>query len=112
MGVGQENVYALGATQFNLNILGASQFPTLVQPPAGCVGWDVAYISGGSVHILPANISGGSIGGATAAVKGWPLTATPYSVQGPAAAYLAWAGSSLATVAVNFKFSSGGASLV
>lgn len=110
MGVGQENVYAMGATQITCGILGASVFPTKITAPNGCIGMDIAYVSGGSVQILPNALSGKTISGATAALTGWPLTATPYSISGPASFYVAWAGSSQAIVSVNFKFSSSGAS--
>lgn len=111
----QNETYFMGATQVNLNILGASVFPTKISPPAGCVGMQLKALgaAGATIQILPnAGPSGVSIGGATAAVAGYPLTlgTDMFPIRGPAAFYLATTGST-ATVAVNFMFSAGGATL-
>ena len=113
MGAQQNDVNYMGATLLNLGILGATIFPYQVKPPPGCVGMQIKLMSTGStVQILPNNIAGGSVGGATAVINGYPLVATEmYPIPGPAAFYLGCTGSS-ATVAANFFFSAGGASLV
>jgi len=86
----------------------------VITPPEGCVGMQFKLLgaAGATVQILPnKGASGVSIGGATAAVAGYPLvTGEMYPVYGPAKFYLATTGSS-ATVACNFFFSSGGATL-
>jgi hypothetical protein len=113
MGAYQKDVYFMGATVLNLSILGASVFPTAVKPPAGCVGMQIKALSGGTIQILPnAGTSGVSIGGATAAISGYPLAlgTDMFITPGPAAFYMAATGSS-GTVAINFMFSAGGASL-
>ena len=112
MGVGQENVAAIGATQIALAVLGASVFPTKVIAPNGCCGMDVMYVSGSSIQILPNAISGFNI--AQCAVGnsflGFPISTTPYVINGPASFYLASVGASPAIAAINFRFTSSGAS--
>lgn len=105
-----------GATQVILGTLGASVFPTKILPPAGCVGGQMKLLgaAGSSVIIAPNQISGATIAGATAltTIQGYPLvTGEMYPWVGPAQFYLAAAGAT-ATVAINFHFSVGGASLI
>ncbi len=113
MGVGQENVYALGATQITLNVIGASVFPTKITAPAGCCGMDLIAVSGGSINIVP-NASGITIAGGAAAssLLGFPLSTSPYRVDGPASFYAGCMGQSSGILGINFRFSSGGATLV
>jgi len=111
---GQKDAFFLGATQLILGTLGASVFPTIVKVPSGAVGLQMKLLgaSGSTVQILPNAVSGASIGGATAitSIGGYPLvTGEMYPIQGPASFYLAATGAS-ATVALNFMFSSAGAS--
>lgn len=115
MGNSQNEVYVMGGTQMVLGTLGASVFPTLVSPPSGCVGiqYKLLGAAGSTVQIVPNAISGASIGGATAitTIGGYPLVTSETSpIIGPASFYLAATGAT-ATVALNFLFSSGGATL-
>lgn len=101
-----------GATLVNIGLLAGSTFPVLIKPPANCVAMQVKAISGGTIWILPNQVAGGSIGGATAitTINGYPLAlGTDMPIFGPAAFYMAASGSS-GTVAINFMYS-GGASL-
>lgn len=115
MGANQNDINFMGATLVNVPLLSGTTFPFKVIPPAGCVGMQLKAITGGTLWILPANVAGASIGGATAitAISGYPLTigTDMAPVTGPAAFWLAASGSS-GTVAINFQFSAGGASLV
>lgn len=103
-------VFAFGATQIQLNPLGSSVFPTLIKPTPGCVGGQMKLVTvatGATVQILPNQISGQTISGATAVIQGYPLvTGEMYPWEGPAAFYLAATGSS-AIVAINFQLSAG-----
>lgn len=112
----QNDVFCMGATQVVVGILGASVFPTRIQPPAGTVGMQLKLLgaAGSTVQVLPNLVSGATIGGATAitTVPGYPLvTGEMYPVPGPASFYLGCTGAT-ATVAVLFQFSAGGATLV
>lgn len=102
------DVYALGATQFALGPLGASLFPTLVKPPQYCVGGYVQRISGGTLEVLPNELSGKVISGATAGGLGFILggSLAAYAFEGPAAFYLAASGST-AVAGIMWKMSSG-----
>ena len=109
MGVGQENVYVIGASQILVSALGSATFPVKISAPAGCASMDLQFQAGTSVMIMPNVIAGGSIGGATAVLNGFLLPASvPYSVQGPASFYLASTGASGTLVGLAFKYSSGG----
>lgn len=111
----QNRIFTIGATQVVLGTLGASVFPTIIRPPAGCIEINMKLLgaSGSTVQILPNAISGASIGGATAitTVGGYPLTTSDsLAIFGPAAFYLAATGAT-ATVAMVFKYTAGGATL-
>jgi hypothetical protein len=115
MGVMQNDVQYMGSTQIVLAALSGTTFPVIVQPPAGCVGMQLKVVAGTTAMILPTQISGASVGGATSLtnVAGYPLPTigndlTP--IMGPARFYMACGASS--TVAINFFFSAGGASLL
>lgn len=116
MAVSQNEAYFMGATQIILGTLSATVFPTKILPPPGCAGMQFKLLgaAGSTVQIVPANVSGATIGGATAitTIGGYPLvTGEMYPVVGPAQFYLAATGAT-ATIAVNFMFSAQGASLV
>lgn len=103
----------LGATQLVLGTLGASVFPTLVKPPANCVGGQMRMLgaAGSTVQILPNTIAGLNIAGATAIVGGYPIyptgtNNTDFYWDGPNAFYLAATGAT-ATVAIVFQLSAG-----
>jgi hypothetical protein len=104
--------FAFGATQIPLVPLSGTTFPTLIKPPAGCCGGQmklVAVTTGATIQILPNQVAGISIGGATAVtgLGGYPLvTGEMYPWNGPAAFWLAASGAS-ATVAINFLFTAG-----
>ena len=104
------NCFAFGATQIALDVLGASVFPTLIKPPPNCLGGQIKLVTvatGATVQILPNQLSGKVVGGATAAIGGYPLiTGEMYPWEGPAAFWVAASGSS-ATIALNFRLSAG-----
>lgn len=98
----------LGATIVPAPALGGASFPFRVNVPANCVAVQMKALTGTTVMILPNQISGASVGGATSLtnVNGYPLTIGQDSaVYGPVAFYLA--ASAAGTVAMNFFFSSG-----
>lgn len=98
----------IGSTVVPAPALGGASFPFRVNVPAFCVGVQMKALSGTTVMILPNQISGASVGGATglANVSGYPLTIGQDSAMyGPAAFYLA--ASAAGTVAMNFFFSAG-----
>jgi hypothetical protein len=100
--------YYMGATQIALPALGASVFPTLVKPPQYCMGGFVQRISGGSLEIMPSDLAGKTISGATAGglgfLLGGSLAILPF--EGPTAFYLAATGST-AVAGILWKFSEG-----
>lgn len=109
----QNGTYGVGATVVTLGVLGASVFPTKITAPSGCLGMRFKLLgaAGSTVQILPNAISGVSIGGATAAIAGYPLvTGEMYPVYGPAVFYLAATGAT-ATVAFAFEYSASGVTL-
>lgn len=114
MSAQQNDFFYVGASVINLSILGASVFPTVISPPAGCMGMQLRLLQGGTVQILPNAISGSSVGGATAVVQGFPLVTNELypsnGIMGPSSFYVATTGSS-AKLAANFFFTAGGASL-
>lgn len=99
----------MGATLVNVGLLSGTTFPVAIKPPPFCMGMQVKAVSGGTLWILPNQVAGASVGGATAitTLNGYPLAiGTDMFPFGPAAFYLAASGSS-GTVAINFMFSAG-----
>lgn len=116
MSSAQNDSYIIGGTCITLAALGASVFPTIIRSPS-ISGGQLKILTlgaGATVQILPAVVSGASIGGATAvgaSIVGYPIGTTEiYPWVGPAAFYLA---STTATsiVSVAFNYSAQGASL-
>ena len=105
----QNEAFVLGATVVTLGTLGASTFPTRIQPPPSCIGLQMKLMgaAGSTVQILPNYISGQTVSGATAAIAGYPLVTTEMQpIYGPANFYLAATGAT-ATVAILFKLTAG-----
>lgn len=104
----QNDVYFMGATQMNIGIIGASLFPTKITPPQYCVGGFIQRISGGTLEILPSELSGKTISGATAGGLGFIMGGSlmAYAFEGPASFYIAATGST-AVAGIMWKFSTG-----
>lgn len=105
----QSEASVLGATVITLGTLGASLFPTRIQPPSGCIGLEMKLLgaAGSTVQVLPNYLSGKTVAGATAAIEGYPLvTGEMYPIYGGANFFLAATGAT-ATVAMIFKYTSG-----
>jgi hypothetical protein len=106
--------YYAGGTQITLRPLGASVFPTKIVAPDGCMTMQFKVLSGSTVQILPNQVSGITIAGATslAAIGGYPMTTTDmYPFYGPISFYMASAGAT-AVVAANLLFSASGTTLI
>lgn len=104
----QGDVYYMGATQIACGPLGASLFPTKIQPPEGCIGGMVQRLSGGTLEIMPSYLANKTISGATAGGLGFILGGSllPVPFEGPAAFYIAASGTT-AVAGILWKFSAG-----
>lgn len=112
MASAQNDTFTMGGTVMTLGVLGASVFPTVVKTPS--ISGGQFYInslgSGATVQILPTQLAGASLGGAT----GLAVTTQGYGVGtsqviawiGPASFYLACTGAT-STVAFLFEYANG-----
>lgn len=88
MALTQNQTHIIGGTLLTLTALGASNFPTrFVSGPNVMAGQ--IKLNSGTAYIYPNAVVGASIGGATALIEGWALSATQVvSWVGPANFYL------------------------
>jgi hypothetical protein len=107
MAIAQNQTHVIGATQFTINALGASVFPTLFQSGPNSMGGMIQLVTGASTFIMPNTIAGASIAGATAGMAGWLLsTATPWQWTGPAKFFISTT-SATAVIAAQIFYGAG-----
>ena len=100
----QADAFVIGGTQVNVGTLGASSFPVKIQTPTNAWGGRFSLQSGQTLFMLPNQVAGASMAGATAIPTGSAVLTTsnyPFEWQGPATFFLAAGG---ATCVVNFQF--------
>lgn len=107
MSLTQNQTHVIGATQFTINALGASVFPTKFVSGPNAMGGMIQLVSGVTTFIQPNTISGSSVAGATVALAGWPLSTTSqWEWTGPASFYLATA-SATAVISAQIFYGAG-----
>lgn len=107
MSLTQNQTHVIGGTQFTINALGASVFPTLFSSGSNCMGGVIQAVSGSTTFIMPNQKSGANIAGATAVLSGWPIpTSSPWAWEGPANFYVATA-SATAVIAAQLFYGTG-----
>ena len=110
MSIVQNQVQFIGGTQIIINALGASSFPFKFQTGPNSTGGQIALVSGATTFIIPNQVSGATIAGATSltGLVGWPVTTTPsWCWEGPANFYIA-TGSATTIISAVIYYNSGG----
>lgn len=116
MASAQNDTFLMGGTLITMAPLGASVFPTIFKTPT--ISGGQFYVdtlgSGATIQILPTQIAGASIGGATgvgASISGYGIaTSQVISWIGPAQFYLACTGAT-SKIGALFEYNALGASL-